>query len=227
MYLLQRDKQINLLLGVLAVLYAALLIFAFESANTILCAILGYSAECVCFLAALVAYKHTFRRNDARILMLALTFTLAADALFLFANSFALGIAVLTFAHLCYIRRYRVKLFKPFLTTVLSFLLFCFIAYICRLDFPLIPILGVVYTILIFTVTITGFLSSLPGANKKLVIAGMILFLLCDLNVAATFLSPDAHFLGLATAALISLFYIPSQICLALSSVDKLQKASG
>jgi hypothetical protein len=108
---------------------------------------------------------------------------------------------------------------------VLSFLLFCFIAYISRLEFPFIPILGLVYTVLIFTVTITGFMSSLPGANKRLVITGMILFLLCDLNVAATFLSPDARFLGLATAALVSLFYIPSQMCLALSSVDKLQKS--
>lgn len=226
MYLLQRDKQINLLLGVLAVLYTALVVFAFASANSLLCAVLGYSAECVCFLAALVAYKHTFRRSDARILMVALIFTLVADALFLFASSFALGIAVLTLAHLCYIRRYKAKLFKPFLTIVLSFLLFCFIAYLSRVEFPLIPILGVVYTILIFTVTITGFLSSLPGANKRLVVIGMILFLLCDLNVATTFLSPDAHFMGFATAALISFFYIPSQICLALSSVDKLQRAS-
>jgi YhhN-like protein. len=225
MYLLQRDKRINLLIGVMAVLYTALLIFAFASASPLLCNVLGYAAECACFLAAVVAYKHTFRRSDARILMLALMITLVADALFMFANSFALGIAVLTFAHLCYIRRYRIKLFKPFLTILLSFLLFCFIAYIARLNFPLIPILGVFYTILLFTVTVTGFMSRLPGANKKLVIAGMILFLLCDFNVAATFLAPDGRIMGLATAALISLFYIPSQMCLALSSVDKMQKS--
>src|SRR5664279_4473163 len=101
MYLFQKDMRINLLLVLLAALYVALLIFAFASANTFLCAVLGYSAECVCFLAALFAYKHTFQRSDARILMLALVITLVADALFLFADSFALGIAVLTLAHLC------------------------------------------------------------------------------------------------------------------------------
>ena len=223
MYLLQRDKLINLLLGLLAALYTALLIFAFASKHPFLCAVLGYSADCICFLAALIAYKHTFRRSDARMLMLALIFTLAADALFLFAGLYALGISVLTLAHLCYIRRYRVTLFKPFLAIVLSFLLFCLIAYIFGLGFPLIPMLGVFYTVLIFTVTVSGFLSSLPGANKRLVIAGMILFLLCDFNVATTYLSPDARFLGLATSALVPFFYIPSQMCLALSSIDKLQ----
>ena len=218
MDLIHKDKRVVFLLCVLAVIYAAVIYLEFVPEDSLVCRILKYAAIAACFVAAVLTSEYSFRHDDAKLLIGGLFFTLIADMLFLFAQAAALGIVVFYFTHLCYIRRYRKESFKKNLVMVMAVLLFCAVGFLAGLRFPYVFLLGMVYAVLIITATGLAFQSSLPKTNKMLAGVGMILFILCDANVALSFLAPKTGMLQGIADALAWIFYIPSQALLSLSA---------
>jgi uncharacterized membrane protein YhhN len=216
-----KDKRVIILLVVLAAIYTVILYLDFSSKSPWVTSPLKYAGVCLCFLMAALTYKRAYSRQDAKFLLLGLSFTLVSDALLLFSFVPALGIATFMCAHLCYIKRYKPAAFRFFLIIALIDLLFCLAGVLFALNLPYLFILGGVYALLIIAATVSAFRSNLPKTNKRLACMGMVLFLLCDSNLAINFLAPAGSLLAVS-GMLIWLFYIPSQACLALSAGEQI-----
>lgn len=169
-------------------------------------------------MIAIFNFRHAHSREDAQLLILGLFFTLVSDAFLLFSSMREVGIASFMFAHLCYIKRFRPGTFKTFLIIAVTGIIICLAGVLAGYSLPYGDMLGAVYCLLIFTATVTAFRSNLPKINKRLACAGMVLFILCDTNVAICNSAPAGSALTLAAFPLIYLFYIPSQAFLALSA---------
>lgn len=215
-----KDKRISVLLGVLAAVYAAMICLNFCAAACPFSRNLKYAGVALCFGVALASYRHASDPCDAKLLIWALLFTLAADALFLYASAPASGVVSFYCVHLLYIRRYKKKFFKRNFLMALAAAAFSAVGFLSGFFFPYILLLGAVYAVLLFTSVILAFKSSLPPVNKRLAGTGMILFLLCDFNVAVSFFARSGSLPFRIAGALEWIVYIPSQALLALSVLD-------
>ncbi len=216
---LRTNKRFIVFLSVLAFLYVAIITLNALSAYQSLSNLFKYAGVAVCFFMALAAYPLSFDNRDAKLLSLALAFTLAADAFLIFVSAPELGVVCFFAAHLLYIKRYKRKSFKRNCIVALSATAFSLAGYLSGLDISYILLLGAVYAYLIFTATGLAFRSALPKINKRLAEIGMVLFLLCDLNVAVGFLVHSGNPLSYVAGILEWMFYIPSQALLALSGI--------
>lgn len=168
----------------------------------------------VLLLALLMA--HEGRTSGGKIVIAALCFTLTADFLLLFAQRHEAGVAIFCGAHLCYILRYRKKLFLPMLVFSLAAGAAVFVCTVRGMGIPQIHILAGLYAVLIITASVSAWTSKLPRVNKLLASVGMACFLLCDLNVAA-FNTLPGYQIHRGTGMLIWFFYLPAQMMIALS----------
>jgi hypothetical protein len=214
---LLKNKRFIVFLSVLAFLYAVIIALNVSPAYHGRSNLLKYAGVALCFFMALCAYPLSFDRRDAKLLVLALAFTLAADAFLIFASAPELGVVCFFATHLLYIKRYKRKSFKRNCIVALAAAAFSAAGFLAGLDFPYILLLGAVYAYLIFTATGLAFRSALPKINKRLAEIGMVFFLLCDFNVAVCFFARSGSALYLAAGILEWMFYIPSQALLALS----------
>ena len=183
----------------------------------------------MCFFIAGLSYFRCCNKKDWAWLTAGLLFTVGADYFLVLHNNHLPGVAVFCFVHVCYIlrglngtRRQQVVLFAvPFLT------LSIFIAFVNGA----LPVLAGIYAGLFLANIIVNIRffkgqknapQALPKLNKGLVLAGLILFALCDINVLLfnlpTQLGVDISFPF--AFSLIWVFYLPSQLLLAVSAVS-------
>ena len=149
-------------------------------------------------------------------LVAALFFTAAADYFLVIRDMHLPGIAVFCFAHVCYFMRVT-EINKA------KVRIFCALAFIVLVLFSqeLLFVLAGLYATL-FGINIWQNIKSnaLPTINKRITIIGLLLFMLCDINVLL--LNLPRHFdvprFPLAFA-LIWVFYLPAQGLLAISGI--------
>lgn len=223
---LQQDRRIIFLLLMLAALYAALLAVDFARQGAWPAQLFKYADVCLCLALAAYASKSSRHRADAKLVVLALLFTIAADALFLFFSAYAAGVAVFTGAHLCYVLRYNPGMFRALLYIAAAAVLFCAAAYVLRAGLPFLYILGGAYALLIFNAAAAGAMydtatqasqhknSSMPAQASRLFVFGKP-----ERKAAAV--------AGLVAARLVWTFYVPSQALIALSAGEYAQEAFG
>ncbi|MDR1042479.1 MAG: lysoplasmalogenase family protein [Clostridiales Family XIII bacterium] len=211
---------------------------------------LKYASICVCFALSLAVARRTPYKRDARRQVAALAFTLVADYLILFTPHFAAGIAVFCGAHLTAIDRYAGRAITKRMAVaagaIAAMLIIIALIY-TRINQATseisgnqedtydiksgladgisqyaVPIAAVVYAILITAVTIAAFKRRQARANNILSRLGMILFLLCDVNVLLWNMRTMAGFTEIPawTVKIIWMFYLPGQTMLALSAYD-------
>jgi len=172
----------------------------------------------VCFAIAVASYFFCVKRRDWAWLMFGLLFTVGADYFLVIHDNHLPGVAVFCFAHACYIfralentkRGKRIALVAvPILVMVV---LFAFAN-------GLLLVLAGTYAALFLTSIAVNI--KFCKINRPIVLTGLILFALCDVNVAlfnmphqlgANFVFPWAFYL-------IWVFYLPSQLLLAVSAV--------
>ncbi|MDR0854306.1 MAG: hypothetical protein LBN34_08045 [Clostridiales Family XIII bacterium] len=174
----------------------------------------------IVFCLFLVRFAKSSPSNirDANLQFIVFIWTIVADYFLLFTYFFAIGILIFCGAHLTAILRYRKKLFLPSLIFFfISWILFALLKF-AGVEISVFYFAAAIYTILIITVAITGFCSDQPKINRRLSSVGMILFLLCDVNVAAFNLLPQESFIGNMASVLMWAFYLPAQTLLALST---------
>lgn len=208
-----------ILLGI-AVVYAAFMgldLFWPDAVTAI--SVLKYVSMVLC-MALVVSSRSLWQKRDAGLVLIALVFTLAADMFLLFTSHFVIGVCVFCGAHLTYLLRYCRKVFVPAVVLTGGILALVGAAALFGATQVLLYIVGGLYAVLILGVTVTAFTSSLPRTNGRLASAGMVLFLLCDVNVLLfNTLSADTALYS-AARVLMWFFYLPSQVLLALSCYD-------
>jgi hypothetical protein len=186
-----------------------------------LSSILKFASIILCLVIATTIRKSPSNLRDANLQVIIFFWTLAADFFLLFTSQFVVGITIFCGAHLTAILRYRRKLFRPAL-------IFFFVAWLVwfafsyartsQTPFGAIYFVSIIYAILIITSTVTAFISDQPKKNRWLSSTGMILFLLCDLNVALANVLPEGNAIWFMAEILMWAFYLPAQTLLSLSA---------
>jgi len=201
-----------------------------------------------CFIIALLSYFICHSKRDWAWLVSGLAFTLGADYFLVLQNNHLYGVAIFCFAHLCYIMRavttdvanpttcsgvnnvgrrrmvagaWGVKFLGFTLLTVITILVA--VAFISGSVIAL----AVIYASLFVVNIAVNFRffgnekTRLPKLNRVLVLTGLVLFVLCDINVLLINLP---RYFGApqwlsSFFPLIWVFYLPSQILLAVSAI--------
>lgn len=190
-----------------------------------------YFCVLLCFLLSLLLGNHNFNIKDLRLLQLGLFLTCLADLCLIIFNYFTLGIALFCLVQITYSLRYKIN--HTLLTLKYFALTFtCIFTIYVIINFTLVSldilfVFGLFYSICLITSVIYAIKNKYQKPNKYMVAFGMVLFLLCDINVALrniTSLIPLPETFTTATyqlsTTLIFVFYLPSQLLLALSGTD-------
>jgi hypothetical protein len=170
-----------------------------------------------CFIFALGSYFLCHSKRDWGWLAGGMAFTVGADYFLILHDAHVPGVAVFCFAHVCYIVR-RVK--KPQWVFLMFPLVFVW-NYLMAANGNIMG-LAVMYAAL-FVVNITiNIKTRRTGHNGSLVLAGLILFALCDINVALFNIPRYSNALPelIWVFTLIWVFYIPAQGLLAISAIN-------
>lgn len=176
-----------------------------------------FMAVLLCLCLVLVPKKNRLNSKDQTIMQMALAVTVVSDFLLLFTPFYALAIFIFCGAHLYYIARFRQSLLRSSVIFYLIFAVFAGTAWLLRLDLPYELVAGGCYAVLILTACGCSFTSKLPQPQKRLAVAGMLLFVLCDIHVLLFNLFPMSGY-HRASGFLMWFFYLPAQLCLALSA---------
>ncbi len=174
---------------------------------------LKYSAIILCFIISLSIGSERIDKADKCLVQVARFFTVIADYFLVIKDSYKYGILCFCFVQIIYIaRHYRManmNIYKVFLTASLG------IVYIISFLYKINPATfemeymteGAVYGGILFTSLYLAL-----KTRKCLIITGMTLFFLCDINVGLYNFTNEFIF-----GFLIWLFYLPSQLLLTLS----------
>ena len=183
----------------------------------------------LCFLIALGSYWFCRSKRDWAYLAAAMGFTVVSDFLLLIVGNYPAGVFTFCFVHVMYILRVRggwgvVRnwVAVPIMAGVLFFLFFL-IFLILRRALPILIILGAVYALL-FSANLIFHLKYYKrgGPNRRIMLSGLILFVLCDIHVLLfnlhDFIAVPA-WVGDWGRMWIWVFYAPSQLLLGVSAV--------
>ncbi|MCL2170987.1 MAG: lysoplasmalogenase family protein [Defluviitaleaceae bacterium] len=178
----------------------------------------------LCFLIALMGRKNAFSRNDSNWLVMALLITVIADFFLVLVVIPGLGVAIFCLAHICHAIRFSGERKPPWQLALAG--LPGLVAIIATGDYLI--AIAAIYAGLFavsFSYAIRQFIRrQFPPINRRLILAGMILFLLCDISVAIfnarlLFEGANPEIMAFAQSA-IWLFYAPAMVLLAISGYN-------
>ena len=184
-----------------------------------------------CLVIAIASYMFCNSKRDWAWLVGGLGFTVGADYFLILHNLHIPGVAVFCFAHACYIGRSRCLR----VSGMIGLFLFVAIAVFAGLFLDSIFVLASLYACLFAANIFVNILAfkrpHLPKRNHALMLVGLCLFALCDVNVMLVNLP---FYLGIYFSVeiynfahlLIWVFYLPSQLVLAVSSVSTASTSS-
>ncbi|MBC8059566.1 MAG: hypothetical protein H7Y18_02765 [Clostridiaceae bacterium] len=180
---------------------------------------------------SLLIGKANLGLQDLNLLKLGLFLTCLADLCLILFNCLPHGIALFCLVQITYSLRYKgthtilmLKGFALAFTCIFSiYLIICF----TLINLDILFVFGLFYAICLITSVISALKSKYQKPNKYMVTFGMMLFLLCDINVAlrnvTSLISLPDSFTTITyqlSSSLIFVFYLPSQLLLALSGTD-------
>lgn len=208
-------KYIKGLLILLILLYLTFMIMDIYEMPT---SIIKYASICICFSISIIGGYDSIDKKGQQHLQAGLFLTLFADLCLLILNYFLIGIAFFLVVQLIYIKRHSglaLKVLRKPLLMVIGILL-SFSLVSMYYNFNIIYLLGTIYAIALITSLITAIKSSFPYPNKLILIIGMSLFFLCDINVAIFNLTTSGLLFRILSLSM-WLFYLPSQTLLSIS----------
>ncbi len=179
---------------------------------------LKYSTILLCFVLSLFIGNDCINKRDLLFLQSARFFTLLADLFLVLSGKLFLGIFFFILVQYSYLFRSLTKKSLVLISIILSlFLIPTFIVFSYRLSNISLFIIALYYGILLLTNLI---IASKKYKYHHIIFWGMLLFCLCDINVALYNLSSNFNFTNISFIPfgfLIWLFYFPSQLLLTLS----------
>lgn len=224
---------IKILLIIIGVLYALFIyIDIFDGEFLISLDRIKYICIILCFLISLLIGKDSLNKRDARLLQVGLFFTVIADLFLIIFIHNTLGVVFFCITQIFYSIRYEFGKVKPVLknSTILFLLVSAFylIVNLFIADMDILIGISLYYSILLINNVVKSIRvcknSLYPYPNKYMIVLGMILFFLCDINVALRSISGHIYSLWNFSdsfthtfSSLVWVFYIPSQVLLSLS----------
>jgi uncharacterized membrane protein YidH (DUF202 family) len=198
--------------------------------------ILKYISIILCFIISLFIGSNYINTLDKHLLQTGLFFTVLADMCLIILNRYFGGILLFCTVQICYIIRFNRKHYKYCLGNLLIFLLLLLTLKISMellgINIKALYIIAIFYGACIYTATFSSikYSKDYPHTNKLLIKYGMILFVLCDINVAIYNITTQISNLNLTPIInlsynLIWFFYLPSQLLLSLSGFNLDAKA--
>lgn len=215
------STMLKILLIIIALLYILFLYMdIFDIEFFITSDDIKYMCIVLCFFISLLIGSDTLNSRDILLLRLGLFFTVIADLFLLLLPYHTIGVAVFCIAQILYSVRYDKNVclvLKKYLIIFLSVtVIYLTVNYFIKEVELLYPI-TFFYAIALVSNVIRAIKvckeKRFPYPNRYMIAYGMILFLLCDINVALynTLLSNKI------TYVFMWFFYLPSQVLLALS----------
>jgi len=171
----------------------------------------------ICFAIALASYFFCYSKKDWRYLVIAMGFTVLSDYSLLITNNNRAGVFTFCFVHIAYILRVsenKTKSLIYILVTIAGGMLLALFV-----DDILIA-LAAVYAAL-FIQNLATHCRFRANPNRAIMLIGLILFALCDINVLMFNLPNFIDFpqsVANTAHSLIWFFYAPAQILLAVSA---------
>lgn len=185
---------------------------------------LKYIGILLCFLISLTIEGKGLNARDTRLLQIGMFFTVIADLFLVILDYYFLGVLAFCIVQLIYIKRYTEdrfsSIFKKSIISLMSIFIVYFIIRRFIVDLDIIFPLAIFYSICLF-ISIIKTIDAMekniyPYPNKLMIIGGMILFTLGDINVGLSYLGINYDL----STNLIWVFYFPSQILLSLSGYN-------
>lgn len=223
-----KSTCIRILLLVIATIYILFLYFdIFDKTIMTPTTFLKYISIVFCFIVSLLTGKDGLSRKDTSLLQAGLFVTLLADLFLLILNYYVVGIILFSIVQIIYFVRYksynsyRVNLDLTKFIFIFLFIIFTwFTIDIKWINIDFLYAIAVFYSIC-FLFSITEAIKSFrnnkyPYCNRYVILLGMALFVLCDISVAISNLAGRFN-LSVYFSVLIWLFYLPSQVLLAIS----------
>ncbi|MCR2045301.1 lysoplasmalogenase family protein [Anaerosalibacter massiliensis] len=191
-----------------------------------------YICIVLCFLISLLTGKDALNKRDVFLLQIGLFFTVIADFFLIILVNNTLGVVFFCFTQLFYSIRYRFGKFELVLKNSIIIFLLVLIFYLTVnhfiADMDILIGVSLYYSIFLIRNVVDSVKicknNLYPYPNKYMIAIGMILFLLCDINVALRSISGDIYsvwnfpyLFRYTISSLVWIFYIPSQVSLSLS----------
>jgi hypothetical protein len=206
------------LLCAMGLAYDAFLRLDISGTNANLSSDIKYAGIALCLILAACSLSHPSQKRDAALQVIALAFTAAADYLLLFTSQFGPGLIIFFGAHLAALYRYERSWFAPGAILAAAGTCLWFTLSETNHAAGALASAGIIYSILILAVTVGAFHARQERINSFLSRAGMVMFLMCDICVAAFNLLPAQIAVHRVSGVLMWMFYLPAQTMLALSA---------
>ena len=234
----------DIVVGIILILYLLFIYLDFFNTEFFISTkYIKYLSILLCFSLSIILNKNSFgdinSRKDIFLLELAMFITTIADLFIVILDFYLLGVVLFSFVQIVYSVRYSTKKTKGilinFLITFLCILLLYSIISIFKNETNILVPISIFYFICLLTSVGKAILvcknNLYPAPNKYMIIIGMVLFLLCDICVALSNISMLVPLVGYPillvsqiSSFLIWVFYLPSQLLLALSGDSKFKK---
>lgn len=228
--------EIKTILIILFVLYVSFMIMdIFYSDLFVYSNWLKFISIGLVLLMTFVERNTSISKKDITLLNIAMVLTFISDYFLLIRGSnYLIGIGIFTLAHLFHGVRMEKNKAKIIIIRYISYLIVTIVLYFIFLDTPYEIDLIIFLSLFYFTNLLSNLFRALdvykydkfPLVNSSLLVAGFILFLLCDINVGIyNILYGISNKIFLSILKNLSLrlmwfFYLPSQIFIALSGLD-------
>lgn len=235
---MKKDNVIKSLVVIVISMYIIFLFtdIGFKNVANIYSTMLKFSTIVLCFLIALLIGNDGIDKMDTTFVQLARFFTLLADLSLVILYRFELGIGCFCIVQFIYIIRHgRGKSLKRTAARLIITILLFGIVYI-KIPIPNIDKSMYILALLYASLLINSVIMAVTTYNRKfysrlsctLIALGMVLFLLCDLNVGLYNII-DFHDIEFIRANnkeflvgfLMWFFYLPSQLLLTLSGFNQ------
>ena len=187
----------------------------------------------MCFIISTLTRNNAIHKRDLYLLQIGLFATIMADYFLLMLNGYYIwGIGLFCVVQITYSLRYnigdsRLLIMKFIIIFLIILLAYIFINnFIMKVEFLF--VLALFYAICLWVSLIKSIeayrYKKYPNPSRWMIVLGMLLFLLCDINVALYniigIIFPSDGYLNLlynVSSISMWLFYLPSQVLLSLS----------
>lgn len=187
----------------------------------------------LCFTLSTLTRQNPFEQADVKLLQFGLFLTMIADFFLLIIDDYyEIGVGVFSIAQITYSIRYDIKNKRKVIRNYITLFVLLNIAFVTvNLLYKQVDVL-VFISIFYGFCLITNVLKSLrcykykiyPNPNGAMIALGMILFMFCDINVALynilKSMSISEGFISNMSSISMWLFYLPSQVLLAISGYN-------
>lgn len=232
---------------IVLILYVLFLYMDFYNVKILIASkYIKYLCILLCFFLSIISTrgllggteKYLVNRRDIRLLQVAMFITVISDLCLVIFNFYILGVTLFSIVQITYGVRYSTKktkvTLKNFIIVFLSMLLLYSIVNLFMVAVSVLVPIALFYLICLLNSVIkaiSAFKNNIYySPSKYTIVLGMLLFLLCDTCVAIsgiTVILPLTNYfmsrINQIANSLIWLFYLPSQLLLALSGGGKIE----